>query len=184
MLALCPNTLAGKRDARCWRSGAFRRSELVALEVADLVEVPDRLRVLIRRSKGDQEGAGQEVASGYKLRPGRGGTNMARCCRDQHRPRIPPRAEGPRRAGGAAGGVQCSADSEGVRRARWARSGQFSGNSLRSGFLTSAAEAGASAAKSGAPICSTSTLGRRSCEWQSSGLNVERISTSVPGRLL
>jgi hypothetical protein len=46
-------------------------SELCALEVADLTEVPDGLRILIRRSKGDQEGQGQEVAipRGYKLRP-------------------------------------------------------------------------------------------------------------------
>jgi hypothetical protein len=40
----------------------FRRSELCALEVADLTEVPDGLRVLIRRSKTDQEGQGAEIA--------------------------------------------------------------------------------------------------------------------------
>ena len=68
---------AGERrlSRALWRqracAGAFRRSELCALEVADLTEVPDGLRVLIRRSKGDQEGQGQEVAipRGYKLRP-------------------------------------------------------------------------------------------------------------------
>jgi integrase len=50
---------------------AFRRSELVALTVADLVEAPDGFRVIIRRSKTDQEGEGQEVAipHGYKVRP-------------------------------------------------------------------------------------------------------------------
>ena len=50
---------------------AFRRSELRALEVADLTEIPDGLQILIRRSKNDQEGQGQEVAipRGYKLRP-------------------------------------------------------------------------------------------------------------------
>jgi hypothetical protein len=42
--------------------GAFRRSELVALPVADLVDAPDGLRVMIRRSKTDQEGEGQEIA--------------------------------------------------------------------------------------------------------------------------
>ena len=52
-------------------AGAFRRSELCALEIADLTEVPDGLRILIRRSKGDQEGQGQEVAipRGYRHRP-------------------------------------------------------------------------------------------------------------------
>jgi len=40
-------------------AGAFRRSELCALQVDDLVEVPDGLRVLIRRSKTDQTGRGR-----------------------------------------------------------------------------------------------------------------------------
>src|SRR5271169_5747355 len=74
MLALCPASMIGRRDRAllCLGfAGAFRRSELCALEVSDLVEVPDGLRILIRRSKGDQEGQGQEVAipRGYKLRP-------------------------------------------------------------------------------------------------------------------
>jgi hypothetical protein len=41
---------------------AARRSELVALDVADLEECPEGLRVTIRRSKTDQEGAGAVVA--------------------------------------------------------------------------------------------------------------------------
>jgi integrase len=36
-------------------ASAFRRSELVTLEVADLAKVPDGLRVTIRRSNTDQE---------------------------------------------------------------------------------------------------------------------------------
>jgi site-specific recombinase XerC len=63
MIAACPTTsLIGLRDRAMivlGFAGAFRRSELLALEVADLVEVPDGLRVAIRRSKTDQEGAGQ-----------------------------------------------------------------------------------------------------------------------------
>jgi integrase len=43
-------------------AAAFRRSELVALKVEDLTECPDGLRVLIRHSKTNQEGAGQEIA--------------------------------------------------------------------------------------------------------------------------
>jgi len=75
MLKGLPDTLAGKRDRAlpCLGfSGAFRRSELVALTVADLTEVPDGYRVLIRRSKTDQSGEGQEIAiipRGYRLRP-------------------------------------------------------------------------------------------------------------------
>ena len=37
-------------------AGAFRRFELVALDVEDVEEVPEGLRVTIRRSKTDQEG--------------------------------------------------------------------------------------------------------------------------------
>ena len=52
-------------------AGAFRRAELVALEAADLLEVADGLRVVIRHSKTDREGQGQEVAipRGYRLQP-------------------------------------------------------------------------------------------------------------------
>jgi hypothetical protein len=62
MIALCPDNMIGKRDRAllCLGfAGAFRRSELCALEVADLTEVADGLRILIRRSQGDQEGRGR-----------------------------------------------------------------------------------------------------------------------------
>ena len=62
MLALCPDTLTGARDRVLLAlgfAGAFRRSEQVAVEVADLVETPDGLRVTIRRGKTDQEGQGE-----------------------------------------------------------------------------------------------------------------------------
>jgi integrase len=46
--------------------GAFRRSELVALDVADITETKDGLLVTIRRSKTDQEekSCGRGVALG------------------------------------------------------------------------------------------------------------------------
>jgi site-specific recombinase XerC len=74
MLALCPDNMIGRRDRALLAfgfAGAFRRSELCALDVTDLTETPEGLRVLIRRSKGDQKGMGQEVAipRGYRLRP-------------------------------------------------------------------------------------------------------------------
>jgi integrase len=43
-------------------AGAFRRSELVALNVEDLEETPEGLLVIIRRGKTDQEGLGRKVA--------------------------------------------------------------------------------------------------------------------------
>jgi site-specific recombinase XerD len=74
MMEACPASLIGIRDRALLAlgfAGAFRRSELVALDMADLTEVPDGLRVLIRKSKTDQEGAGQEVAipRGHHIRP-------------------------------------------------------------------------------------------------------------------
>jgi integrase len=75
MVAEIPaDTLRGLRDRALLLlgfAGAFRRSELVAPRVADLAETPDGLRVTIRRSKTDQEGAGQEIAipRGVRLRP-------------------------------------------------------------------------------------------------------------------
>jgi len=74
MLMHVPNTLAGKRDKALLAlgfAGAFRRSELVALDVADLREDRDGLRVMVRRSKTDQEGQGFEKAipHGRFIRP-------------------------------------------------------------------------------------------------------------------
>jgi site-specific recombinase XerD len=74
MMNLCPDTVIGLRDRALLSFGlasAMRRSELCALMVADLSETPDGLRVLIRRSKTDQEGQGQEIAvpRGLKLCP-------------------------------------------------------------------------------------------------------------------
>lgn len=74
LLMRTPDTLTGKRDRALLAlgfAGAFRRSELVALDVADLVEDPEGLRVRVRRSKTDQEGRGLEKAipHGRFIRP-------------------------------------------------------------------------------------------------------------------
>jgi site-specific recombinase XerD len=50
-------------------AGAFRRSELVALNVEDLKEVPEGLVVLLRRSKTDPEGEGRKVGIPKAHRP-------------------------------------------------------------------------------------------------------------------
>lgn len=74
LLMRTPDTLAGKRDRALLAlgfAGAFRRSELAALDVADLTEHADGLRVTVRRSKTDQEGRGVEKAipHGRFIRP-------------------------------------------------------------------------------------------------------------------
>ena len=50
-------------------AGAFRRSELVALDVADVHAGHDGLTVVIRKSKTDQEGQGRKVGIPYGSHP-------------------------------------------------------------------------------------------------------------------
>jgi integrase len=65
MLRLLPDNLQGMRDRALLLigfAGAFRRSELVELDVADLKFQAEGLLITLRRSKTDQEGAGRPVA--------------------------------------------------------------------------------------------------------------------------
>jgi integrase len=152
MIALCPDNMIGKRDRAllCLGfAGAFRRSELCALEVADLVEVPDGLRVVIRRSKTDQTGEGQEVAipRGYKLRPVEAVQTWLAAAEISSGPVFRAVA-----LGGRISDAALADDSASRIVKRYAcRVGlevaTFSGHSLRSGFLTSAAESGANVFK-------------------------------------
>jgi site-specific recombinase XerD len=152
MVKQCPDTLAGRRDRAILTlgfAGAFRRSELAALTVADLEEVPAGLKVTIRHSKTDQAGVGQTIAiyngtqlqavtalkawltaagitDGYLFRP----INKAGKVRETG---LTDRS--------IANLVKHYAHLAGFEAAT------FSGHSLRSGFLTSAAENGASVFK-------------------------------------
>jgi site-specific recombinase XerD len=65
MVAMAPDKLAGLRDRALLLigfGGALRRSELVALDVADIEETETGLLVRIRGSKTDQERAGATIA--------------------------------------------------------------------------------------------------------------------------
>lgn len=65
MVNVIPENLIGLRDRTILLigfSGAFRRSELVALDCEDLAETADGLVITIRRSKTDQEAEGRKVA--------------------------------------------------------------------------------------------------------------------------
>jgi integrase len=67
-----PETKAGRRDRALLVlafAGASRRSELVSLDVADVDQVADGLRILVRRSKTDQEGAGRRKPLPYGSNP-------------------------------------------------------------------------------------------------------------------
>lgn len=50
-------------------AGAFRRSELVALDVEDCSFGKDGLTVVLRRSKTDQDGVGRKVGIPYRANP-------------------------------------------------------------------------------------------------------------------
>jgi site-specific recombinase XerD len=152
MLSHCPDTLRGLRDAALLSlgfAGAFRRSELVALTVADLAEAPDGYRVMIRRSKTDQEGAGQEVAipRGYKIRPVEHVQAWLKAAGITEGHIFRHVAKGGRVQAEALSGHSAAA----IVKRYAARAGLdpalFAGHSLRAGFLTSSAESGASVLK-------------------------------------
>jgi integrase len=72
MVATLPESVLGGRDRALLLlgfAGAFRRSELVALDVADLSFITEGLVVMIRKSKTDQEQAGRKVGIPYGSRP-------------------------------------------------------------------------------------------------------------------
>ncbi len=77
IIATCESlhTLAAARDRALLLigfAGAMRRSEIAALTVEDVTEVPEGLDVLIRRSKTDQAGRGRTVSIAY-------GSHLATC---------------------------------------------------------------------------------------------------------
>ena len=64
LLATCDTSRRGRRDRALLLfgfAGALRRSELVGLQVEDVVEVAGGLRLRIRRGKTDQIGQGAEI---------------------------------------------------------------------------------------------------------------------------
>lgn len=141
--------LAAVRDRAILAFGmalAARRSELVALDVADLEWEPRGVRVLIRRSKTDQEAEGQVVAvpEGRRLRPLAHLRAWLETSGIEQGPLFRPLWKGGRRVRGArlsdhavARIVQARAAAAGLDPARYA------GHSLRAGFVTAAARAGA-----------------------------------------
>lgn len=65
MIGLCPPSMIGLRDAALLAVGwgaALRRSEICALDVADLEISELGCKITVRRSKNDQEGRGRVVA--------------------------------------------------------------------------------------------------------------------------
>src|SRR5271166_3455737 len=76
-------------------AGALRRSELVALDVADITEDDQGLRLVLARSKTVQEGETKTLGLPYGSNPascpGAGLAGLAPAGRGRHRPRFPAR---------------------------------------------------------------------------------------------
>jgi site-specific recombinase XerD len=72
MVATLPDTPHGRRDRALLLigfAGGFRRSELAVLDMADVQDTADGLKVLIRRSKNDQDGEGRPIGIPYGSDP-------------------------------------------------------------------------------------------------------------------
>jgi len=149
MLDQCPATLKGKRNRALLAlgfAGAFRRSELVALTVADLVEVPGGLRVTIRVSKTDQEGQGQEIAipRGTRLGPVEALRNWLAAAGITEGPIFRSVTKAGLVSAAALSGDSVADVVKAYATAAGLDADAYSAHSLRAGFLTSGAEAGAS----------------------------------------
>ena len=153
MIANCSiTTLAGMRDRAILLlgfAGAFRRSELAALTVADLEVTADGLKVTIRKSKTDQEGQGQIIAipTGVKLLVVKALSDWLKAADLNDGPLFCPITKG-----GTLRPMQLTDRSIALIVKKYAglaglNAADFSGHSLRAGFLTSAAENGATVFK-------------------------------------
>jgi len=148
MVSYTPSSLRGVRDRAILLlgfAGAFRRSELSAIAASDIEEVDGGLRVHIRSSKTDQEGEGQTVPviRGDKACPVEAvmawieaaGIEDGFLFRMMRRgDKVTPSPLSGRSIGDL---VKAYAAKAGY------KAEDFAGHSLRSGFLTSAAENGA-----------------------------------------
>jgi integrase len=121
----------------------MRRGELAVLDLSDLVPVEDGYRVVIRRSKGDQEGEGQEVAlpRGYRLRPVEHLLAWLAAAKISDGRVFRSVISG--HVGGSMTSFAISLRVKLLAKRAGHDPATFSGHSLRSGFLTSAAESGA-----------------------------------------
>jgi site-specific recombinase XerD len=150
MVETCGEDPAGVRDRALLLLGfatALRRSELVSLDVGDVTEVPEGLRVRLRRSKTDQAGEGRTLGVPYgshlETCPVRAVQAWLALSGHEVGPLLLPVSRhgriGSRRLSGSAVAevVKRRAEAAGLE-------GTYSGHSLRAGFATSASAGGAS----------------------------------------
>lgn len=148
MLSRVPATVQGIRDRALLAlgfAGAFRRSELVALRLEDIIFTEEGADVRIRRSKTDQEGAGHEISipHGTRLRPVEALRTWLDAARIEEGPIFRPITKS-----GLIGQGALTPQSVALIVKKYAAAAgldvkSFAGHSLRAGFVTSAAESGA-----------------------------------------
>lgn len=150
MLEAMDDGLRARRDRALLLLGfalGARRGELVALDVGDLVDVPEGIEVTIRRGKTDQEGAGRRAGVPYASRPELCPVRAVRAWMEAAAVTDGSLFRGVNRWGTVGGRLSGRAVAR-VVQDRAALAGfepsSFGGHSLRAGLATEAAAAGAS----------------------------------------
>jgi site-specific recombinase XerD len=150
MVSALPQSPRGLRDRALLLlgfAGGLRRSELTALDFADISDVEEGLKLLIRRSKTDQDGEGRTIGIPYGSNPTTCAIRALRAWvktsgitdgpifRHFHNKKMGDRAISPQTVALL---LKRAAERAGI------DSDEFAGHSLRSGLVTTAARNGAS----------------------------------------
>jgi len=148
MVRHIPNNLQGMRDRALLLlgfAGAFRRSELIALNVDDLQESEMGFKVTIRKSKTDQEGAGQVIAiyGGHRLKVVEAVKDWIEAAQIIRGPLFRSLRKGENVMNEPLSTVSVAQIIKKYVGLAGFNEADFSGHSLRSGFITSAADRGA-----------------------------------------
>ncbi len=129
-------------------AGAFRRCELVGLDLEDCVFSNDGLTVTLRKSKTDQEGAGRKIGIPYGSNPETCPVRVLQAWLEEARITSGPLFRSLNRHGQVQPGRLSGADVARIVKKLAVRGGldpnQYGGHSLRAGHATSAAMSGAS----------------------------------------
>jgi site-specific recombinase XerD len=151
MVAATDAGLIGARDRALILlgfAGAFRRSELVGLDVEDCAFGKDGLTVMLRRSKTDQEGAGRKIGIPYGSNPETCPIRVLQEWMEHSQITGGPLFRSLNRHGQVQPGRLSGIDVARVVKKLAQRAGldaaKYAGHSLRAGHATSAAIAGAS----------------------------------------
>lgn len=150
IVAACDDDTAGLRDRALLVvgfAGAFRRSEVVALTTDDVEVTEDGLVVDLRRSKTDQEGAGRRIGLPYGSNPDTCPVRTLQAWLDHAGIEGGPLFRAVDRHGNIGSRKLSGHAVANIVKRRCAQVGldpaDYSGHSMRAGFATSAAAAGA-----------------------------------------